>query len=166
MKENYCRRVGRYAAVLAYLGVATGFIAAVGIDEASAQMGRVAGMPPRGATVSAMAPFIRWHEGVIARCNQTNKGQPLIDCIGNMMAKLSGAVDFGEVPTKAPQIIAQTGEAATIRGKPKVEALAVLHRAASIIRGLATKTAADSLPAYNALSGVLGRAIAVIERGG
>jgi hypothetical protein len=180
MKNSGFWKVARYATGLAYLGVATSVITAVGIDDAWTQKSALAGkpncadacrfdmssLPPRGANVSAIAPYIRWHEGIVTRCRQTNEGQALIDCIGRMMGLLSRGVNFSDVPAKAPQIVAQTAEAATIRGKPKAEALVVLHRAASIIRGMATKNAADVLPAYNALSGVLGRAIAVIERGG
>jgi hypothetical protein len=181
MKNSDFWKVARYATGLAYLGVATSIITAVvGIDDAWAQKSRIAGkpncadacrfdmstLPRRGANVSEIAPYIRWHEGIVTLCGQTNEGQALIDCIGRMMGRLSGGVNFSDVPAKAPQIIAQTAEAATIRGKPKAEALVVLRRAASIIRGIATKSAADVSPAYNALSGVLGRAIAVIERGG
>ena len=164
---------------LAYLCLATSLITAAGMNDAWAQKSALAGktncadacrfdlssLPPRGSNVSTIAPFIRWHEVIVTRCAQVNEGQALIDCIGRMMGGISRGVNFSDVPTKAPEIVAQTAEAATIRGKPKTEALAVLHRAASIIRGLATKKAADVLPAYNALSGVLARAIAVIERG-
>jgi hypothetical protein len=100
----------------------------------------------------------------IGRCDASKQGQDLIDCIGNAMAKFSTNVDRGEAPTRAPQIITMTRQAAGIRGKPKAEALETLRKLVSIARGLATKGASDFQPAYSVVAGVFARAVSVIEK--
>jgi hypothetical protein len=104
--------------------------------------------------------------GAIGACSNSKQGQALIDCVADAMDRLSTNVNRGDAPAKAPEIISTTSEAGSIRGKPKAEALRVLNRVASIVRGLASKGAGDFQPAYNAVAGVFSRAIAVIERKG
>lgn len=105
-------------------------------------------------------------EGGINACAGSSQGQALIDCTADVMAKFSANVNRGDVPSKAPEILTVTAQAAEIRSKPKAEAIRVLNRVASIARGLATKGAGDFQPAYSAVAGVFSRAVAVIERKG
>ena len=105
-------------------------------------------------------------EGGIDQCASTAQGQALIDCVARVMGQFATGVNRGEAPSKAPQILTLTREAATIRGKPKAEALLVLNRLVSVAKGLATKSAGDFGPAYNAVARVFTRAVGVIERKG
>lgn len=104
--------------------------------------------------------------GGIDQCASTTQGQALIDCVGQVMGQFAAGVNRGEVPSKAPQILTMTREAATIRGKPKAQALSVLNRLVGVAKGLATKNAGDFGPAYNAVARVFTRAVGVIERKG
>ncbi len=102
----------------------------------------------------------------IDACAASKQGQALIDCVGEALSSFSSAVNRGEVPAKAPEILTVTAQAAEVSGKPKADALRVLNRVISAARGLATKSATDFQPAYNAVAGVFSRALGAIERKG
>lgn len=102
----------------------------------------------------------------IGNCEAKQQGQALVDCIAGVMGTFATGVNRGEAPSKAPQILTMTREAAGIRGKPKAEALQVLNRLVTVARGLATKNAGDFGPAYNAVGRVFAKAISAIERKG
>jgi hypothetical protein len=100
----------------------------------------------------------------IIACDASTRGQELIDCIGTAMAKFSTNVNRYEAPSRAPEIITMTSQAAGIRGKPKAVALATLNKLASVARGLATKGTPDFLPAYNAVADVFALALNKIQK--
>ena len=104
--------------------------------------------------------------GAISQCTQTKQGQPLIDCVGDAMAGLASAIDRGDIPKLAPQVVQLAGQAATIRGKPKAPALGVLNRVLSVARGFAAKSSGEGQQAYNNVAGAFARAIAAVERRG
>ncbi len=122
--------------------------------------------PPAWAKAGSNAiTQARVAEGGIARCEASRSGQALIDCVADVMEKLATAVDRGEVPAKAPRIISLAREAAQVRGKPKAQALGILRRVTSVIRGLASK-GGDFGPAYSAVGKAFARAVTAIERKG
>jgi hypothetical protein len=101
-----------------------------------------------------------------AACAHAGQGQAVIDCLADAIAKVAERVVTPTVAAKAPRLVEVVAQAATIRGKPKAEALNVLNKLLSITRGLSTKSEADVRPAVNAIAGAFARAISVIERKG
>jgi hypothetical protein len=105
-------------------------------------------------------------ESEMTSCAVSNRGQALIDCVGTALSSLSAGIDKFDVKKEAPQLISLAAQAGEIRSKPKAEALRVLNRVLAVTRSLATKSATDMVPAYNAVAGAFSRAISVIERKG
>ena len=101
----------------------------------------------------------------VGACEVANRGQALIDCVGNTMASLSQGLSFA-ARGLAPELATLAAKASEIRGKPKAEARLTLNGVIAIYNGLRAKSASDIRPVIDAVGKAFDSALRAVERRG
>jgi hypothetical protein len=97
----------------------------------------------------------------IASCSATRQGQARIDCIADVMERLSSSINSGEVGRMAPQLVTVAGDAANVRGRTKTDALRFVAALISRTRRFAIPENLEN--ARGAILGVFARAQGAIQ---